>query len=214
VSYDHLLLPSGVATTPAEVDAYLTGQRGRPETEPVAAIAAELNRRNAALPKADGFLAEHPVGGADTGAVLHISSPYDAIGHLRGLLFELATPHDYAVYDPQLTWLIDPAGHVEVAVTHGGAGEFPYLTRALIEHWIPGLAEPNPYLIVERGPQVYIQTLLAPGGEYTLEYRDGAPDRHYGTRLADAQQVAELIWDWATEDRTRLNTLNWTPVDL
>ncbi|MBF6173325.1 hypothetical protein [Nocardia blacklockiae] len=214
MSYDHVLLPSGVATTPDEVDAYLTAQRGLPEAAAVAEIAAALNERNAALPEPDGFLTEPPAGGAETGAALYVSSPYDAIGHLRGLLFELATPRSYAVYDPQLTWLLDPAGHIPVTVTHGGAGEFPYLTEPLIHEWIPNLTDPNPYLIVEREPQRYIQTFRDSTGGYTLEYRDGSPDRHFGTRVPDSRHVADLIWDWATGDRTRLDTLDWQPVEL
>ncbi|MBF6333385.1 hypothetical protein [Nocardia transvalensis] len=214
MSYDHVLLPSGVAATPAEVDAYLTAQQGRPESETVAAIAAELNRRNERLPEQDSFLAEPPVGGTETGAALYVSSDYDAIGHLRGLLFELATPRDYAVYDPQLTWLIDPAGHIPVTVTHGGAGEFPYLTRALLDQWIPTLSDPNPYLIVEREPQVYIQTFRDDSGRYTLEYRDGSPDRHFGTHTTDAELVTALIWAWANNDRTHFDSLDWKPVDL
>ncbi|WP_216893969.1 hypothetical protein [Nocardia alni] len=213
MSYDHILLPSGVAATPAAVETYLSGQHGAPEAEAVAAIAAEVNRRNQALPEADSFLSIE-VGGADTGAVLHVASPYDAIGHVRSLLFELATPRDYAVFDPQLSWLIDPAGRVEVLVTHGGAGEFPYLTRDLVDQWIPGLAEPGPYLIVEREPETYIQTYRNDLDDYTLEYRDGAADRHFGARVADSQQVADLIWDWAVGERARLGALDWTQVEL
>ena len=37
-----MLLPSGVAATPAEVDAYLTSQQGLSATAEIAAIAAEL----------------------------------------------------------------------------------------------------------------------------------------------------------------------------
>ncbi|WP_024801056.1 hypothetical protein [Nocardia sp. BMG51109] len=214
MSYHHVLLPSGVATTPDEVDAYLTAQRGLPETAAVAEIAAELNKRNDELRAADGFLAEAPAGGAENGAALYVSCPYDAIGTLRKLLFEFATPRDYAVYDPQLTWLIDPAGHVPVAVTHGGAGEFPYLTRPLLDEWIPDLADPNPYLIVEREPQFYIQTFRDGDGAYVLEYRDGSPERHVGTRLTDAHRVADLIWAWTTGDRGRLDAIAWQPVEL
>ncbi|WP_280263068.1 hypothetical protein [Nocardia wallacei] len=214
MSYDHVLLPSGAAATPDEVDAYLTAQRGLPEAEAVAQMAAELNRRNDELPERDGFLANAPVGGVETGAALYVSSPYDAIGHLRGLLFDLATPRGYAVYDPQLTWLIDPSGLVPVTVTHGGAGEFPYLTRVLAYEWIPALADPNPYLIVERAPHDYIQTFRDGTGTYTLEYRDGSPERHFGTTLTDPVRVADLIWDWTVGDRTRLDALDWQPVDL
>ncbi|QIS08237.1 hypothetical protein [Nocardia arthritidis] len=213
MNYDHLLLPSGAASTLAEVDAYLATQQGVPETETVATLAAQLNKANAELPEANAFLSAE-VGGAATGAVLHVACPYDAIGHVRRILFALATPLGYAVYDPQLAWLIDPAGSVAVTVTHGGAGEFPYLTKTLAEQWVSELTPPNPYLIVERAPHDYIQTYLDKSGVYTLEYRDGAPDRHFGVTIRDAAMVAELIWDWTAGDRSRLNSMPWSRLDL
>ncbi|MFE3441985.1 hypothetical protein ACFXNW_03040 [Nocardia sp. NPDC059180] len=213
MSYDHILLPSGAATTPAEVDAYLTTQQGQPEAEIVAAIAAEVNRRNEELPEEDTFLGSGPVGGAATGSILQISSPYDAIGFVRELLFELATPQNYAIYDPQLTWLMDPAGHVPVSVSHGGAGEFPYLTEPLAQRWVAELAAPNPYLVVSRGEQEYIQTYREEP-DYILEYRDGAPDRHFTTRLDDSARVAELIWAWTARDDSTLEDVAWTRLKL
>ncbi len=213
MSYDHILLPSGAASTPAEVEEYLTAQQGRPEAEPIVAIAAELMRLNSELPESDSFLSTN-VGGDGAGATLHIPSPYDAIGHVRGLLFELATPRDFAIFDPQLSWLIDPAGRVDVAVTHGGAGEFPYLTKKLVDEWIPALSEPGPYLIVERAPEVYIQTYRSGPDDYALEYRDGSADRHFAAELIGGQRVADLIWDWTTGDRTRLDALAWNRLDL
>ncbi|MFC3963981.1 hypothetical protein [Nocardia jiangsuensis] len=214
MSYDLVLLPSGVASTVPGAEEYLDANEGVPETATVAEIAAELNRRNGELPADDSFLSATPVGGHATGATLPVALPYDAIGFGRALLFELATPRGYALFDPQLAWLIDPAGHLPLAVSHGGAGEFPYLTERLAHDWVAGLAAPNPYLVVDRGPDNYIQTYREDSGEYTLEYRDGAPDRHFGTTIADAPTVAALIWDWARDDRTRLDRITWTPVDL
>jgi hypothetical protein len=214
VNYDHVLLPSGAASTLTEVDTYLSTQQGLAETDVVARLAAELNKRNAELPESDHFLGADSVGGAATGAVLHVPCPYDAIGYVRQLLFALATPLNYALYDPQLAWLIDPAGSVPAAVTHGGTGEFPYLTEALAQLWVSELTPPNPYLIVERADQIYMQTYRAESGEFTVEYRDGAPNKHFGTTLTDAATVGALIWEWATDDRTRLQTLPWTRVEL
>ncbi|WP_194816858.1 hypothetical protein [Nocardia sp. XZ_19_385] len=208
MNYDLLLVPSGAATI-ADVDDYLGAQQGLAEAPVVAEIAAELNKRNAELPEADTFLGTESVGGAPTGAVLHVSCPYDAIGFVRNLLFELATPRGYAVYDPQLAWLIDPTDRVDVTVTHGGAGEFPYLTKTLVEQWVPELAEPSPFLIAERGPEQYIQTYRAGDDGYIVEYRDGSAKRHFRLETTDPAQVAELIWAWATGAP---NTATWTRV--
>ncbi|MFF0531562.1 hypothetical protein ACFYT3_24630 [Nocardia amikacinitolerans] len=214
MNYDHVLLPSGVAANLAEVEAYLVGQQGMDEAEVVAEMAAEINEANLELPEEDSFLSGESVGGAANGSVLHVGCPYDAIGHVRQLLFEIATPRDYAIYDPQLAWLIDPAGHVPVTVTHGGAGTFPYLTKALVDQWIPELAPPNPYLIVERGDHDYIQTYRGKPGEYTVEYRDGGPERHYGATLADPKAVADLIWSWTTGEKDALARVPWTRVEF
>ncbi|GAB4582478.1 hypothetical protein [Nocardia sp. IFM 10818] len=208
MSYDHVLLPSGAAATSAAVDAYLATQDGKPATPAVADMAAELDERNGELPEEDNFL-ESAAAESAVGAALFVSSPIDAVGFVRNLLFELATPRGYAVYDPQLAWLIDPAGHVPVAVSHGGAGEFPYLTQELVHRWIPELAQPGPYLIVDRGDEVYIQTYRHEDGHYDLEYRDGSADRHFTVTLNDPALVADLIWEWTTGDRSRFDTLPW-----
>lgn len=208
MSYDHILLPSRAAASPDAVDAYLSTQDGLPAAAVVAEIAAELDRRNAELPEEDGFLAV-PAADGVIGASLFISSPIDAVGHVRNLLFELATPHGYAVYDPQLTWLLDPAEHVPVAVSHGGAGDFPYLTRELAHQWVPELSPPGPFLIVESGDQVYIQTFRAEDGRYEVEYRDGSPELHFGVRVDDPHAVADLIWSWTTGDRSHFDALDW-----
>lgn len=213
MSYDHVLLPAGAAASADAVEAYLAGQQGQPESEIVAAIAAEVNRRNDELPEQDAFLSG-TAGGEATGGALYVAAPYDAIGHVRKLLFELATPREYALYDPQLNWLIDPTGRIDVAVVHGGAGEFPYLTEQLARTWVPELSEPNPYLIVERADQIYIQTYRDEPGRYTLEYRDGGPDRHFGTRIENGDRVADLIWAWAAGDRAGLDALDWEPVSF
>ncbi|WP_067531795.1 hypothetical protein [Nocardia crassostreae] len=208
MSYDHVLLPSGAAATPAAVDTYLAMQDGKPATPAVAELAAELDKRNGELPEEDNFLTD-PVAESAVGAALFVSSPIDAVGFVRNLLFELATPLGYAVYDPQLTWLIDPAGHVPIAVSHGGAGEFPYLTQELARRWIPELGAPGPYLIADRGDEVYIQTYRHDDGHYDLEYRDGSADRHFTIAVRDAELVADLIWEWTSGDRSRFDTLDW-----
>ncbi|GAA5045315.1 hypothetical protein [Nocardia callitridis] len=211
MSYEHVLLPSGAATSPAEADAYLSTQQGVPESATVAAIAAELNRRDEQTPDEDTFLAAAPVGGAQTGAALVVSSPYDAIGFVRALLFELATPRDYALYDPQLAWLIDPAGHVEVEVTHGGAGEFPYITKTLAQQWVSALSDPEPYIIASRDDHEYIQAYRMGEDEFTVEYRDGSPEKHFATAL-DTAATAEVIWAWANNDTAHIGSLPWTRV--
>lgn len=208
-----MLLPARAAASPDTVDDFLTAQDSKPVADTVTEIALELDKRNAEVPEADSFLGA-PAADGGMGEALFVSTPYDAIGHLRGLLFELAVPRGYAVWDPQLSWLMDPADSVPAAVTHGGAGEFPFLTKGLIDTWIPELGQPGPYLIAETGDQIYIQTYRHPDGHFDLEYRDGSADKHFATSVSDPTIVADLIWGWATGDRSGFEALNWQRLSL
>ncbi|MGX1762813.1 DUF6891 domain-containing protein, partial [Streptomyces lydicus] len=70
------------------------------------------------------------------------------------------------------------------------------------------------YLVVERDDQVYMQTYREETGAFTLEYRDGSAEKHFGTTVLDAATVSALIWDWATDNRDRMQTLPWSRVEL
>ncbi|MFI9757899.1 caspase domain-containing protein [Streptomyces sp. NPDC051963] len=59
------------------------------------------------------------------------------------------------------------------------------------------------FLVVERipaKPDVYIQVWHDRGGDYQLEYRDGAPDRHVRTFLPSSQAVTETMLRWARQE--------------
>ncbi|MFI6051565.1 DUF6891 domain-containing protein [Streptomyces violascens] len=61
--------------------------------------------------------------------------------------------------------------------------------------------EGDRYLVVQRIPdlpEVFLQVWHDEGGGgYTLEYRDGAPDRHYGTTLEGPEPVIAAMTGWA-----------------
>ncbi|MBF6213882.1 hypothetical protein IU433_28815 [Nocardia puris] len=211
MNYEHVLLPAGVVAGAEEAEGYLAAQEGLAEAAVVAEMRAEVEKRDAELPPADTFLGGDPVG---IGTALFVASPYDAIGYVRHLLFEIATPRGYAIYDPQLMWLVSPTNHVPALVTHGGAGHYPYLTEDVLRQWIPDLAPPNPYLIAERGDHDYIQTYRAKPSEYTVEYRAGGPDQHYATVVNDPAVVIKLIWAWATGQTSALAGVPWERVEL
>ncbi|MFH7598138.1 hypothetical protein WDV06_24010 [Streptomyces racemochromogenes] len=66
------------------------------------------------------------------------------------------------------------------------------------------LGEPGGrFLVVDRipdEPDVYVQVWHESGGDYELEHRAGAPDRHFHTRLATAAEVAEVMFRWAARE--------------
>ncbi|MFF4579293.1 DUF6891 domain-containing protein [Streptomyces sp. NPDC001373] len=56
------------------------------------------------------------------------------------------------------------------------------------------------FLVVDRipdEPDVFVQVWHETGGDYELEYRAGAPDRHFQSRVATAAEVAEAMCRWA-----------------
>ncbi|MFC1418161.1 DUF6891 domain-containing protein [Streptacidiphilus cavernicola] len=73
------------------------------------------------------------------------------------------------------------------------------------------------FLIVERIPDlpdVYIQVLHQPGDGYTLEYRDGAPERHYQTRLDGPEPVITAMTAWARLNDDWDAGIAWELLDL
>ena len=73
------------------------------------------------------------------------------------------------------------------------------------------------FLIVERtadlSRETYAQTIRHDDGSYTVEYRDGSADRHYGTGVPDMRAAHRLITDWAYELPGWDAGLEWDRVD-
>jgi hypothetical protein len=74
------------------------------------------------------------------------------------------------------------------------------------------------YLIVDslRDPtnQTYAQTSRNQDGTYIVEYRDGAPERHYGTVAQDMRAAHALITGWAFAVPGRRDSTTWEPVSV
>ncbi|WP_067821355.1 hypothetical protein [Actinomadura kijaniata] len=72
------------------------------------------------------------------------------------------------------------------------------------------------FFIVERtegGGQTYFQ--VAGGGRgFVLEYRDGGPDRHFGTECDDLQCAHRVVTGWALELDEWRNGLAWKQIRL
>lgn len=73
------------------------------------------------------------------------------------------------------------------------------------------------FLIVQRIPdlpEVYIQVWHETGGDYTLEHRDGGPDRHFETTLGGPEPVITAIAGWAEARDGWGDALTWSLLDL
>ncbi|MFB9890555.1 DUF6891 domain-containing protein [Planobispora takensis] len=75
----------------------------------------------------------------------------------------------------------------------------------------------NRFLVVQQIPDlpdVFIQVWHEDEGEYTLEHRDGAPDRHFQTDLDGPEPVVAAMIRWARQEDGWDSGLDWTPLDL
>ncbi|KXP13385.1 hypothetical protein AXK57_04095 [Tsukamurella pulmonis] len=130
----------------------------------------------------------------------------------RAALIPAAAGLGFDVYDPQEHLLIDTAEATAVQVTHGSLGVFPMLSRALATNLVARLTEPDPFLIVSRGTDVYVQTLIR-DGHCVIEHRDGSADRHFAAD-ASPEDVADLIWSWTQSGPSALPHLTWSKVEF
>ncbi|WP_238007514.1 hypothetical protein KZZ52_18755 [Dactylosporangium sp. AC04546] len=87
----------------------------------------------------------------------------------------------------------------------------PFLTRSMLDLWVHALHGSNPFLIVGRtdDDRRFIQTYRNAPAAFTLQYRDGAEADVMSTEVDAPGAVADLIWDWVHDDRTRLDRLAW-----
>jgi hypothetical protein len=74
------------------------------------------------------------------------------------------------------------------------------------------------FLIVTRttdpNGQTYAQALRREDGQYIVEYRDGEPERHYGTVVADLKSAHALLTGWAFETPGWNDAASWAPVEV
>ncbi|WP_405987297.1 DUF6891 domain-containing protein [Streptomyces sp. NBC_00872] len=79
----------------------------------------------------------------------------------------------------------------------GGDGD-----QFLVVHRIPDL------------PDVFAQVWHRTGGDYTLEHRDGAADRHFRVMADGSEAVIAAMTGWAREESGWDAGLAWSPLDM
>ncbi|MFF4650703.1 DUF6891 domain-containing protein [Streptomyces sp. NPDC001380] len=63
-------------------------------------------------------------------------------------------------------------------------------------------------------PDVFVQVWHEAGGDYTLEHRAGAPDRHFAATLGGPEPVAAAMAAWARREDGWDAGPDWSPLDL
>ncbi|MFD7730093.1 DUF6891 domain-containing protein [Kitasatospora phosalacinea] len=72
------------------------------------------------------------------------------------------------------------------------------------------------FLVLQRVPDLpdtYAQA-CPQDGAWTVEHRDGAQSRHYGTQVAELERVAELLTGWARQDADWAAGQEWERIDF
>ncbi|MEU0881032.1 hypothetical protein ABZ345_20695 [Lentzea sp. NPDC005914] len=95
--------------------------------------------------------------------------------------------------------------HVRVS-----AGELAALLRRIG-------GEGDRFLVVQRVPDlpdVFAQVWHEAGGDYALEHRDGAADRHFETTADSAEVVIEALTGWARREAGWDGGLAWSLLDM
>ena len=61
---------------------------------------------------------------------------------------------------------------------------------------------------------MFVQTWRDGDGPFSVEYRDGAPERHFRAESDDTERVVGLFLDWARGGAAWRTALDWQPADL
>lgn len=158
----------------------------------------------------DGWLSMDPAAHAE-GVVLN--TRWSAIEFTRSWVLAAAARHGLAVLDPQTSVRFDPRGNIAVSVNTGAGYQLPMLSSGTLRSLLEHPESSAPWLIVERGDHVYIQTIREADGLFTVEYRDGGPDAHFAHDNTDEKLAHDLIWSWCTGEDWR-TSVPWRRVTL
>lgn len=213
MSYDVWLIPAENCATPASARTHALGEDAaqRPATPRAEELADVINAANDELDEDSGFLSVLPLDA--TGDVVFVPSPWGQIQRARDCAVPAAFAAGYGVYDPQLDVVLDPRTAVDGVTMTSGEGTFPTITPALIDHFVRAMTVDD-FIIVETGEEMYTQSKRIDADTFLVEYRDGSAERHFGTEVATAGEVAAVIRGWAARDADAYRDLAWSRVDL
>lgn len=78
-------------------------------------------------------------------------------------------------------------------------------------------AEGDHFLVVQRIPDlpdVFAQVWHESGGDYQVEYRDGAADRHFQAMVGATEDVSAVLTGWARQEPGWESGPDWAPLDM
>ena len=213
MSYDHWILPAHLADDTRAAIAHVIAQHesGAPGTRDAQAIADAITEKNSPLDDDTTFLSVHPVEAA--GNVVIVPSPFPSVERARAEIIPIAFTAGFAVYDPQYELMLDPRNAMPGRFVAWGHSAFPVITPPLVDRFVHTM-EIDDFVIAENLDETYIQSKRVGTEEFLLEYRDGSPDRHFGTTVTTADEVASALHGWLTGDDSSYRMHQWTKLNL
>ncbi|MGY4103172.1 hypothetical protein ACW2Q0_26975 [Nocardia sp. R16R-3T] len=140
-----------------------------------------------------------------------------AAPRIRELIEALIAGFAYEIYDARSNTLTSPEIRRHASIDIGGERKYSSLSQREIFDWVRQLhlLATTPYLIAEKPNDAnsFIQTYRNSATDYSLEIHHPVHGRRLGATVTDGATVAQLIWDWACDEWSRLDDIDWSPLD-
>lgn len=146
--------------------------------------------------------------GAGTGPILYISVGYSHADQVGPVAERLAAEHGLVFFNPQTA----PAAPGRLTITTAvGTAALPESWPRFLSHV---LREVDDYVIVDLGQDHLFAQARNDDGTFSLEYRDGSPQKHYQVQGADLGDVSEALSQWTENRRDFIANHTWTRLTL
>jgi hypothetical protein len=160
----------------------------------------------------DGWVSVWPLDVSADG--LAVPTTYANVDNNVVVLLRLAARHGLVLVDLNAEKVNRPAPGEPVGVKAGDGTRLGALTYRRLESLVSGLPTSDPWIVLERGPQVYLQTLRQENGTFVLEHRDGRPDLHFTASVSEAHEVVARMWAWLQGDPDWDANADWERVQF
>lgn len=177
----------------------------------LAAFLADLEAEGAG-DEDGGWVSVWPLGIGRGG--IGVPTTYGDVDNNLVTLLRLAARHRLVLVDLNAEKVDWPAPGEPVGVMTGDGTRLGGLTYQRLESLLSRLPSSDPWIVLERAPQVYVQALRREDGAFQLEHRDGSADRHFRTERLDATQILTRMWAWLRRDPDWSANASWERVQF